>query len=476
MEINKIKVTPRSKGDNVFDGVIYIVEDFWSIHSVDLNSTKMGIRFHISQIYNPIEDSKKLGRAWMPITQNFKVGGSVFGFEFEGQYLATVKDYKLFLNPALKHEITVVDEKKVPPVVVAKSTTKTQKTQVIKQKLSDGKEVTNKELNQLIKQIEKEEQKKLPEPEVLSDRSFKVDSTARKKDSVFWVEMRPAPLEKEEVRGYHKADSLAVVEKKKEDGDSLKGSKSKGFQPWDLLLGDRYKLGKTTDFEIRTPYGGFNTVEGFNLIYRVSLYKRWVKRDSLKPDARPKVTRLEITPVVRYSFEREKFMGFLRTDWRNAKSRITLEAGRYVTQFNSANPIQHFQNTATSLLAGYNFMKIYERDFTDLTIRHRFNDQFTFFSTWTYSQRRELLNNTAYTFFKDNKDHYTPNSPVNNELTSTSFATHQAFTGMARLEMRPWVKYRIRNGSKHRVDGSSPLFSMEYRKGFKNIGGSDVEL
>ncbi len=480
IEINKIKVIPRSKGDNVFDGVIYIVEDFWSIHSVDLNSIKMGIKFHIKQIYNPIEDGKKLGQAWMPVTQQFNVNGSVFGFEFEGQYLATVKDYKLFLNPALKHEIIVVDEKKVEQTVVPKTSTaakstKTQKTTAIQQKLSDGKEVTNKELNQLIKQYEKEEQKKQQEPEVLSDRSFKVDSTARKKDSVFWVEMRPAPLEVEEVRGYEKADSIAVIEQKKEEGDSLKESKSKGFQPWDLLIGDRYKFGKTTDFEIHFPYGGFNTVEGFNIIYRMSLYKRWVKRDSLNPERRPKVTRLEITPVLRYSFEREKVIGFLRADWRNAKSRITLESGRYVTQFNPANPIHHFVNTFTTLMLGDNLMKIYERDFTDLSFRHRFNDQFTLFTSWSYSHRRELINNTSYTLFKDNKDSYTPNNPVNNELSSTSFSTHQAFTGMARLEMRPWAKYRIRNGFKYRVDGSSPLFSLEYRKGFKNIGSSDVD-
>jgi Family of unknown function (DUF5686)/CarboxypepD_reg-like domain len=475
IEINKIKVTPRSKGDNVFDGVIYIVEDFWSIHSVDLNSTKMGVKFHISQIYNPIEDAKKIGQAWMPVTQNFKVNGSVFGFEFEGQYLATVKDYKLFLNPALKHEITVVDEKKVEPLAVVPKSTKTQKATVVQQKLAEGKQVTNKELNQLIKQYEKEEQKKQPEPAVLSDRSFKVDSTARKKDSVFWADIRPAPLEKEEVRGYVKADSFAIIEKKREEGDSLKGSKSKGFQPWDLLMGDRYKLGKTSDFEIHTPYGGFNTVEGFNIIYRMSLYKRWVKRDSLKPEMRPRVTRLEITPVLRYSFEREKLIGFLRADWRSTKSRITLESGRYVTQYNQGNPIHHFVNTFTSLLWGDNLMKIYERDFTDLSFRYRFNDRLTLFSAWSYSHRRELFNNTTYTFFKGNKDSYTVNGPVNNELSNTSFPTHQAFTGMARLEMRPWVKYRIRNGFKQRVDGSSPLFSLEYRKGFNGIGGSDVD-
>jgi hypothetical protein len=55
-EISKIKVTPRSRGDNVFEGLIYIVEDWWSIHSLDLTATKMGINFHIKQLYNPIEE------------------------------------------------------------------------------------------------------------------------------------------------------------------------------------------------------------------------------------------------------------------------------------------------------------------------------------------------------------------------------------------------------------------------------------
>ena len=485
MEINKIKIIPRSKGENVFEGTINIVEDYWSIHSADITSTKMGVTIRGKAIYNPIEDQKKLGQAWMPVTQNFFVGGSVFGFEFEGQYLATIKDYKLFLNPALKHDIIVVDEKKaLPPAEVPKTTkpavatqkkpTKTQKVEAIQQKLSDGKEVTNKELNQLIKEMEKQEQRKLPEPDVLSDRSFKVDSMAKKKDSVFWAEIRPAPLEVEEVRGYVKADSVAIVQQKREEGDSLKESKSKGFQPWDLIIGDRYKIGKTADFQIHTPYGGFNTVEGFNIVYRMSFYKRWVKRDSLKPDAKPKVTRFEITPVARYSFERNNVIGFLRLDWQNAKTRITSESGRYVSQYSSENPIHHFVNTLTTLMLGDNLMKIYERDFSDLKLRHNFNDRYVLRSTLSYNHRRELFNNTSYTFLKTNKDDYTPNEPVNKELTSTSFPSHQAMTWMAKLDMRPWVKYRIRNGNKYRIDGSSPLFSIEYRKGINNLFGSDV--
>jgi len=40
------------------------------------------------------------------------VNGKVFGFEFEYSYLATVKDYKIKLNPDLVvEEIKIVDEK-----------------------------------------------------------------------------------------------------------------------------------------------------------------------------------------------------------------------------------------------------------------------------------------------------------------------------------------------------------------------------
>jgi hypothetical protein len=42
-DISKIKVTPRSKGDNVVEGTLYIVEDLWSIHSVDFHTTRLGV-------------------------------------------------------------------------------------------------------------------------------------------------------------------------------------------------------------------------------------------------------------------------------------------------------------------------------------------------------------------------------------------------------------------------------------------------
>jgi hypothetical protein len=474
-DISKIKVTPRSKGDNVVEGTLYIVEDWWSIHSVDFRTTKLGVGIHVKQIYNPIEE-----KAWLPVSQTFKVSGKVFGFEFEGDYLATVRDYKIVLNPALPQEMKVVDEKvEKEQAETIKKAHPRKKNQQLEQRLAEGKEVTDKELRQLVKEYEKQEIKEQKEPDVISDTNFSVDSMATKKDSTFWQEMRPVALSKEEVRGYQKQDSLNEIERKKNEGDTLRKANSKnrqGFQPWDVLTGDSYKITETSNFRIHTPYGGFNTVEGVFGLYRLSLYKRWVVKDSTgKKDL--KTYRLEINPGLRYSFARNKVTGFLRTDFRAGRNaRVTATGGRYIEQFNSEEPIHNIINTFSTLVWGQNYMKIYERDFVDLNYRQRFNDKYTFRGSLGWANRSELFNNTSYTFFDVNEDKYTPNAPVNVELPATTFDTHAAFVGSFGLEARPWQKFRIRNGNKQRVDHSSPLFTIDYRKGFNNVFGSEVDF
>lgn len=472
-EISKIKVTPRSKGDNVFEGMIFIVEDWWSIHSLDLRTVKLGINFKVKQIYNPIED-----KAWLPISQHFFVDGRVFGFEFTAEYLATLKDYKITLNPDLVvAEMKVIDEKieKEEAKKIEKKFSK--KDQQIQERLASGKEVTNKELRQMVREYEKQEQKETKEPEVLSESSFTVDSAAYKKDSTFWTEIRPVALSKQEERGYQINDSISTVERKREEGDTLKSRKGKkGFRPTDLLVGNSYRVNKTTDFRIHFPYGGFNTVEGFNLIYRTSLYKRWVIKDKTDSTKKPRTSRLQISPIARYAFSRQLLTGKLRVEYRNQNQRITLEGGRYVEQFNSDEPIHSFVNTLTSLFSGDNWMKLYEQDFIDLKYRQRIDDKFTITSSWSLSRRHELDNRSDYTFFSKNKENYRPNAPVNVETLNTGFEDNTAFTGAVGVEARPWQKYRIRNGNKFRIQNSSPVLSFNYKKGFNGLFGSDVNF
>jgi hypothetical protein len=104
--VNKIKVTPRSRGERVFEGYIYIIDDLWAIHSLDLKTSVLGFQVHIRQNYSPIAPN-----VWMPLTQQYTFGGKVFGFAGQFNYLVSTRDYDIKLNPDLSHKPELVDEK-----------------------------------------------------------------------------------------------------------------------------------------------------------------------------------------------------------------------------------------------------------------------------------------------------------------------------------------------------------------------------
>ncbi|HTF18778.1 MAG TPA: DUF5686 and carboxypeptidase regulatory-like domain-containing protein [Chryseolinea sp.] len=490
-EVSRIKVTPRSKGDNVVDGVINIVEDWWAIHSMDINTQKMGVKVNIKGMYAPIDD-----KAWLPVSHRFTAGGKIFGFEFEYNYLATVSNYKIEMNPEVYVEtkkMDVVDEKTekdkakaiavqkaAPPAKPAldkpttgkptagKQAKKAAEAADLQERLSEGKEITRKELNTMLKDYEKQEQKQQQQPEVISDNTFTIDSGAYKKDTTYWSTVRPVPLTQIEVKGYQKMDSLAVVERKKEEGDTTKSSKHKGFQPWDILIGDSYKIGKHSNFKIHFPMPSFNTVDGWNFVYKVSYGT--ILQDTNR-------TRLTITPAFRYAFSREVASGYLDFALRNKKYRLNVQGGRYIQQYNPDEPILPLVNAFTTLLMEKNLMKLYERDYVDVDYQYQLNPYFNVSTSWSWAERRELANTTNYKWVDRSKiEGYTPNAPASDELTDTSFPTHRAFVGSVALTARPWLKYTLRNGHKHEVPNSSPMFKVEYRRAFPNVFNSSIEF
>ena len=471
-EVSRIKVIPRSKGDDVIDGMLYIVEDWWSIHSMDIHTTKLGIGVNIKAVYAPIQE-----KAWMPVSHQFKVDGKVFGFEFEYNYLATVSGYNIELNPELYVEsdkMEVIDEKiekvqakeieeKFKPLS-KKEQARQDQTKQLQERLSEGKEITRKELNTIIKEYEKAEVKDQPAPEIISNSIFEIDSGAYKKDSAYWASVRPVPLTSDEIEGYQKSDSLAEINRKKEAGDTLKASRHKGFQPWDLIIGDNYKVSKNSNFKIHFPIPGFNTVDGWNFNYKVSFGT--ILQDTNK-------TRLTITPVFRYAFSREEPSGYLNFSLRNKNYRLDVQGGRFIKQFNHNEPILPIVNSLMTLFLEENLMKIYERDYVDLTFRKKLGTYFTFNTSWSFAQRRELFNTSDFKIVnRDKIEDYTPNSPVNDELADTSFPSHNALIGSIGLTARPWIKFTIRNGHQSEVPNSSPIITAIYRKGFHNVFNS----
>jgi hypothetical protein len=461
-EVSKIRVTPRSAGDNVFEGTIYIVEDAWSIYSLDLKAVKLGIRFLIRQTYAPVADQAHPAKAeaWLPVSHHFNVTGSVFGFEFAYTYLASVSDYLITINSELPVELTVIDEKVERERAQQVEAKFGNQSGQIQERLNEGGEVTRKELNKILRDYEKQERRSEPEPEVVSNVKFTVDSLAHKKDSSYWNQTRPIPLTPGEIKGYHIADSIAAEERRKAEGDSLKPSKNEGFQLLDLLRGDSYRFNEKYSLRLHPPLENmnFNTVEGLNLDYRLTVSRRLEDR-----------RRISVTPLFRYAFSRERPSATLRTVYSYPTGRLSLEGGRYIRQYNGDNPITPQVNSFTTLVLEQNWMKLYERDFVDLAYRQRITHNLYISLQGSWAKRRELRNTTHFTFFDYDKEAFTPNKPVNTELADTGFPEHEAVIGQLGFEYRPGLRYRIRNGSKYRIEDSAPTLTLNMIQGYSDV-------
>lgn len=463
-EVSKIRVIPRSRGDDVFEGEIFIVEELWSIHSLALKTSYLGIEFTIKQIYNPIQNT-----VWMPISHKFYVNGTFFGFELEYNYLATISQYDITLNQDLVAEIVVIDEKVDKELAVELNERNKNISAETISKMNSGQEMTRKELRKLMKDYEKMEKERDTIPDIAYVKSRTVDSLAHKQDSLYWNSQRPVPLSEYEIKGYHKMDSMAIVSSNEAKGDTIKTKVGrKGFHIEDILLGNTYKVGDKAHFKLESPLENvnFNTVEGYNFFYKMKFTKSFENKNWL-----------EITPNIRYAFSRSKASGTLQSTYRfgktgNKKS-IQATAGKYVSQLNTSNPIPPIINTFSSLLYEANYMKLYEKEFVALQFNRKISNKYRYVIKAEYANRLQLNNATNRSWSDKPNREYSSNTPNNVEIGNTAFSENQAFTTELQFSFKPWLKYYIQNKKKRIINGSSPEINAKYRNAL-SVGDAHI--
>ncbi|GAB2558822.1 DUF5686 and carboxypeptidase regulatory-like domain-containing protein [Spirosoma areae] len=485
VEISKIQVIPRQYGEGVFRGTIYIIENTWAIHSLQLETiTNIGISFIIRHMCSPIQG------VWMPTNQRLTGSGSYLGVKASGYYIRNLTFSEFVVNPAFVEDIEVTDERKAPPATtLSKSDIKgSQLDELVKKQ----KEFSTKNLRQMVKEYEKQEKearkKRKEDVTVVRDDSLVVDSLARKRTNVFWDSLRSVPLTTAEAKSYRKADSLGLAREIKAPGVDTPGitdttrrdstAKKKlpnKFSAGQLIGGHTWRLSKHTSLIYASPLSRieYNTVEGYSVEAALNLRYR-AKVDSISRFTQIQLGEWNIGGTGRYQFGRQQFVGFGQASYQHKATRIGVSGGRYLYQFNPDNPISPFLNTLTTLLFEQNFAKLYQKDFLNLTISASpFQNRLSLTGSLDYARRTELSN-----FKEDIKPWinwrnrvYTPNRPDNADLTNTAFPTHNALvlnlTASARLGT---TQYTIRNGRRiARRDNDAPLLSLNYRKGMADV-------
>lgn len=201
--VSKIQVSPKRKYEPLFTGYVYVVEDEWTFHSVDLMVT------HTSQLQ--MLDTLRLEQSYMRIDKDIWViqsqvmypSLSLFGIGFNGSFMTSYRNQKV-----------------------------------------------NEDID-----------KKLFRDKIISS----YDSAANSRATTYWDTLRPVPLENDEIKNYLFSDSLYLVEKAKQD--TMKIRKISGISFGGFLAGNpTYRTNKHY-FSINSLLSAvnYNTVEGVNL-------------------------------------------------------------------------------------------------------------------------------------------------------------------------------------------------------------------
>ena len=409
--INKIKVIPRRATDPAYEGYIYIVEDLWNIHSVDLLVTKArGVEFldsiRVHQIYAPTQYD-----IWMPISQDFTFQFKVFGFKGSGHFVGVYSNYEVEPNPAVYQQPQAQQEPDVD--------------------LFDKGHFTG---------------------EVM-----KVEQEANERDSLYWISVRPIPLSALEQKDYIEKDSIRLVKESKPYKDSI-DRVSNSLKAGNLLTGYTWRNSHKGNFFTTNSLLNvinFNSLEGW--VADISLnYRKVVDQE----------VRWSLQPTFRYGFGNQQPYGKLSYEWfpdDRKFTRMGISAGHYIQQFNENNPIDFWTNSYFTITERRNYMKLFAKSFLKLNWRQEVRNGLMISASAEHQRRYPMQNTVTKAFGESDEDAYSPNFPDNIETDDTQFTHHHATILKASFRIRPGQRYINRPDRKVILGSNYPDLTFRIR-------------
>lgn len=411
--IDKITVIPRRDYEPLLQGTIYIIEDDWAIHSLDLLATTKSNLELLDTLRFQQTHLKLKKDTWVVKNQVLYPTIKILMFDISG-YFATVYE---------------------------------------KQKVNE------------------------PVPDSLfnSKTESVYDKTANKKDTAYWTANRPIPLEQDETKDYNFKDSMRTVQNDPVRADSLRRKGNK-FKPMSLLIGGVGYSGKEYKFSIRTNalfdfnLVNFNSVEGLNVAPKFSWRYRVDTGKTLTGNiaARYGFSNTHFNLLGRVVYTENS------RDWIGRSWKVGVEGGKYLYQYNPGSTLSQFFNTYTTLLEARNYMKLYERWGGALFFERKFGNGLSLSARADYQHRLPVNNTTTYSWAKDAPSKMTSNYPA--ELSWITWKEHTAALVDLMVSYRPGYTYTQYPDYKVANSSDWPLFTLGYTKGLPGIFGSSSDF
>lgn len=179
-----------------------------------------------------------------------------------------------------------------------------------------------------------------------------------------------------------------------------------------------------------------------------------------------------------YGFSNAKYFGFGSIAYHfNTRrfAKLEISAGKDVLQFNS-NAISPIINTVYTLLIKDNFMKLFEKQYTQLNVQYELINGILLFAATEFADRNPLLNTTDFAFINSSKE-FSSNDPQIIDNKGFAFYRNQSFHVQSALQLTPFQKYYInKEGNKLVRTSNYPSLTLFYKRAFKEVLGSDVDL
>ncbi|MBB2145590.1 carboxypeptidase-like regulatory domain-containing protein [Pedobacter sp. LMG 31464] len=404
--INKIEVIPRRTNDPVFRGIVYIADDSWRLMGTNLNLTEAA-GINFVDTLNISQQFIKIENVYMPSDIKFQFNGNVLGFKFEGYYVGIYSNYDIHPNFP-KNYFTA---------------------------------------------------------EIL-----KVTKAVNKKDSLYWMNIRPIPLTDEEKFDYKKKDSIALRKTSKRYLDSVEKEHNEFGIVKMLLTGydinKRYEK-KYIHFDpiIRSVF--YNTVEGFGLKYGVTFRKVLEDRKTYT-----------IRPEVRYGFSNHVFTANLSGSYYYdplKRASIGASFGSDISDLNRYGSMSLLSNSINTLLFERNLSKFYKKEFANINTTRELADGLQASASIDYNKNYTLKNTSNYKLRDLKDEEYTSNNPFTPNSETPLFPTYTAVSISAGLTYTIGQKYITRPDGKFYQESKYPRFQLGYTKGIKGILSSDVD-
>jgi len=445
-QINKIHITPKFKNSQFFTGDIYIIDNDWSVFSLDLSSTEMGTTTRYKVNYQEVQPT-----VFMPITYEMYTNIGTMGVKGFARYYSSVKYTNIEINPLIR--------KLQPSNLQPKTLTKKQAKMIETfEKISSKEKISTKETvkiarlaSQLAEPEENQKQREALEIKEVQRVNLEIDSLAQKRDSIYWKDIRIVPLQADEAKSFKQVDSLPASKAIKTSSESIVinlGNTNKG-NGW--LNGETLVLNK----HIKLYYSGLlrGLIKEYNFVDGVWLGQKL----SLSIDSS-----LFITPSAYYTTARKSVVWDITGVYNYAPLKIgqlKIGIGNSSEDIQGSKGTSRFLNSISSLFAGDNVIRFYQNKYLKLENSIDIANGLRLTTGVAYENRQLLTNNTNFHILGNDIQPNSPNADYNR-----LFPTNTSSSGWIRMDYTPRYKYKIKNGKKEYVSSAFPTVGFEYKK------------